>query len=181
MSNPVALKYAQALFQSASEAKQTDAIGNELRGFAAGLAADKELFQFFSSPLVSPDVKSEMLKDASQKLKFSPLFASFLETVASKRRLEAIPDIAESYTAMMKQAEGITQGSVRSAAELTSSQQSELTALIEKVTNQKVELEFNVDQELIGGLHAEVGGWSFDDSITSHISRLKDELKRRAH
>ena len=52
---------------------------------------------------------------------------------------------------------------------------------ISKATNKKVILTYVEDPTVIGGLIAEAGGYRFDDTLTTHLIKLKDELNRRTH
>jgi F-type H+-transporting ATPase subunit delta len=56
-----------------------------------------------------------------------------------------------------------------------------LEQTIAGVTKKKVILNFTEDKKLMGGLVAQVGGWSFDDSLQSHLTRLTEDLNRRTH
>jgi F-type H+-transporting ATPase subunit delta len=56
-----------------------------------------------------------------------------------------------------------------------------LETRISKVTGKKVILEYKTDESLLGGLVAEVGSLTFDDSLDTQLKLLNEELKRRAH
>ena len=52
---------------------------------------------------------------------------------------------------------------------------------VSAVTKKKVILNFTVDPKLLGGMTAQVGGWTFDDSLETHLTRLSEDLNRRSH
>ena len=59
-------------------------------------------------------------------------------------------------------------------------QRQQIEATVEKVLKKKVIMTYKVDPSVIGGLVAQAGSYTFDDSLNSHLQRLNDELKRRA-
>jgi F-type H+-transporting ATPase subunit delta len=52
---------------------------------------------------------------------------------------------------------------------------------VAQVTGKKVILEYKEDASLLGGLIAEVGSLTFDDSLETQLRTMNEELKRRAH
>jgi F-type H+-transporting ATPase subunit delta len=47
--------------------------------------------------------------------------------------------------------------------------------------NKKIILTYKEDPTLLGGVVAQVGGWTFDDSIETHLIKMNEELNRRAN
>jgi uncharacterized protein YbcI len=52
---------------------------------------------------------------------------------------------------------------------------------LEKLTGKKVVLEYHEDKSLIGGLVAQVGSFSFDDSLETQLRLMREDLKRKAN
>ena len=99
----------------------------------------------------------------------------------SKGRVELLPEIALAYEARSDEANGVTRGEVRSSTVLTSEERARIESKVSEVTKKKVILTYKEDPEVIGGLIAEVGGYRFDDTLRSHLKRLKDDINRSAH
>ncbi|MFZ4405339.1 MAG: F0F1 ATP synthase subunit delta, partial [Pseudobdellovibrionaceae bacterium] len=49
--------------------------------------------------------------------------------------------------------------------------------ILSKKLNKKIILTSQKDPSLLGGLVAQVGGWTFDDSLKAHLSKLEEILK----
>jgi F-type H+-transporting ATPase subunit delta len=64
-------------------------------------------------------------------------------------------------------------------ARLAQESRTKIEDIVTKVTRKKVILSFVEDAKLIGGTVAQVGGWTFDDSLESHLRRLNEDLNRR--
>jgi F-type H+-transporting ATPase subunit delta len=76
---------------------------------------------------------------------------------------------------------GVTRGNVRSAATLSPESRQQIEDTVTKVTKKKVILNFTEDPKLLGGMVAQVGGWTFDDSLETHLTRMSEDLNRRTH
>jgi len=75
----------------------------------------------------------------------------------------------------------VTRGTVKSASVLPPESRSRIEKRVSEVTGKKVILTYTQDATVIGGLIAEVGGYLFDDTLKSHLQRIKDDLNRRDH
>jgi F-type H+-transporting ATPase subunit delta len=177
----VAKRYAKALFDIANESKKHSEIFDQLRAFAEALSKDKTVLNFFISPLTQPEAKEKSLKAALQAQGISPEFSAFVLLLFRKNRLSQFPQIAEAFQGLSDEANKVTRGEVSSAYALSQEENKQLEEIVSKVTQKKVILTYKQDAHLIGGLRAQVGSYSFDDSIETHLNRLKDELKRRAN
>ena len=86
-----------------------------------------------------------------------------------------------AYRNQMDSHAGVIRGNVKTAHGLGNSEQKEVTELLGKLTNSEVILDFGEDEDLVAGLTAQVGSLTIDDSIRSHLTKMRDELNRSAH
>ena len=180
MISEVSRRYAKALYESSKSAKNTDRVFSELRAISEAINGDPVVQDFFNSPLVTPDQKITTIKNSLSN-KISSEVYNFLILLAEKNRLGVFSDILASYEHISDEDHGVTRGTVRSATTLTPEAQARIEEIVNTVTKRKVILNFSVDPKVLGGMVAQVGGWTFDDSLESHLTRLNDELKRRAN
>jgi F-type H+-transporting ATPase subunit delta len=180
MISEVSRRYAKALYENSKATKTTDKVFAELRVLAESIKTDATVREYFSSPLVTPDQKINALENALTG-KLSEEVLNFLLLLAEKNRLEVFSDILLAYEQISDEDHGVTRGTVRSATALTPDAQSRIEEIVNTVTKRKVILNFTVDPKILGGMVAQVGGWTFDDSLESHLTRLNEELKRSAH
>jgi F-type H+-transporting ATPase subunit delta len=99
--------------------------------------------------------------------------------LVQKKRAELLPEIAESYQAMVDEAKNISHGNVISAVEMTDDLKANVQKVLEKLTGKKVKLTTNVDPSIIGGIIAKVGDLVLDGSIKTQLAGLKDSIKGR--
>lgn len=167
-------RYAKALFEVSEAAKNSDVVLGDLRALGEAVSKSAEVKAFLLSPIVSQTEKSKIF--APLKGKFSEPVENLLNVLNENDRLAYAGEIAEAFEALIDEKNGVTRGVVRSAATLDPDQRKSLEETVRKVTGKQVILKFDVDPTLMGGLVATVGGWTFDDSLTSHLTSLKEGL-----
>jgi F-type H+-transporting ATPase subunit delta len=176
----VSKKYAKALYLLASEKKNESSILEELKSINAALQGDSQLKSFVDSPIIPAEKKSQLFsKILTQKSSLE--VANFIGLLAEKGRLSLLPEITESFQLNIDNGAGVTRGTIKAAAALSREVIQDLESKISKVINKKVILTFKEDHQLIGGVVVQAGGWTFDDSIESHLKRLGEDLNRRAN
>jgi len=176
----LAKRYAKPLFELASTPAQQEKILGELRALGAALGRDQDIFGFFSSPMVTPDDRVAILKKAVENSGASEEVLNLLYLLANNGRLSLLNDVVESYQTLVDEKNGLIRGVVRSASELGPAERQKIEQTVERVLSKRVILTYKIDPTVIGGLVAQAGSFTFDDSLDSHLTRLNDELKRRA-
>lgn len=177
MISAVAIRYAKALFAVTEASQQSDSVLNEMRALADSVGGKGEIKAYFASPVVAASEKDKVL--TSLKGKLSQPVEQLLQIMNEKDRFSVISDVAGAFESLIDQKHGVTRGTVRSAAVLDPEQRKNLEETVRKVTGKQVILQFEVDPSLMGGLVAKVGGWTFDDSLTTHLTSLKEGLTRQ--
>ncbi len=177
----VSSRYAKALFDIATEKDHRKKIYNELKSVSAALKKDPSVSRFMSSQTVRPEQKKEVLKKALDVASSDSDLKSFVLLLAEKGRLNLLEEVIFSFQRATDDAFGVTRGSVRSAQPLSEEEQKAVEDKIIQVTGKKVILHYECDPRVVGGLIAEVGGYVFDDTIVTHLRKLKEDINRRAH
>lgn len=175
----VAARYAKALFALTKENGNQDDCYAQLKFLSEAIEQDSEIMNFLTSPLV-PNENKEKIFNEGLNGKFSGETKSFLLLLAKKGRVQLIPQIVLAFQDLIDEDNGVTRGTVRAAAPLAEQERKTLEEAVSRHTGKQVILTFKEDKTLIGGVVAQVGSYTFDDSITSHLTRLNEELNRRA-
>lgn len=177
----VSSRYAQALFELSGEVGNRDKVFSDIRSIGAMIAQNEDIREFLSSKMIQSEEKKKILEQAFKNNGACKEVENFVFTLAQKGRVELLPEIALAYEARSDEANGVTRGEVRSSTVLTSEERARIESKVSEVTKKKVILTYKEDPEVIGGLIAEVGGYRFDDTLRSHLKRLKDDINRSAH
>lgn len=176
----VSKRYAKAVYEMAKANGTVEKVLNEIRAIKQVLETDKAIHDFFSTPMVAPEQKTAAIKAAfSGKLSIETV--NTLTLLAEKNRLLIFEDLVSAFEMISDLDHGVMRGQVRSAATLSPESRKNIEDIVAKVTKQKVILNFTEDKSLLGGMVAQVGGWTFDDSLESHLKRINEDLNRRAN
>lgn len=181
VTSEVSKRYAKALLAATKQKGQHTKAYSELQALAQGFKADEATRAYFENPMVNSDKKVSAVKSALAGKGISEEVLNTVLLLAAKGRLAAIDQVAQAFQDFLDIEEGITRGVVRSAQALSAEAQKEIEANISKVLNKKIVLTYEQDPKLLGGIVAQVGGWTFDDSIDTHLKKLNEELNRRAN
>ncbi len=177
----VARRYAKALVAVAKQKGQADRVQKEVAAVASAFKADAQIQGYFENPLITPEQKKAVIQNTFGGKGLLEEVFNLLLLLAEKNRIGGFEEIAAAYQEQMDVEQGITRGSVKSAKALSDEAKKDLESRINKILNKKIILTYKEDPTLLGGVVAEVGGWTFDDSIETHLIKLNEELNRRAN
>lgn len=180
MISETARRYASALYELAKETKNLERVFSELRVLKQIFENDAGVQEFINSPIVASQQKIEALKGALSG-KASQEVTNTLLLLAEKNRLPVFTQLVDAFQEISDKDHGVTRGHVRSATPLSQEARQKIEDTVTKVTKKKVILNFSEDPSLLGGMIAQVGGWTFDDSLETHLTRLSEELNRSTH
>ncbi len=168
----IARPYAEALFKSA-KADLTGA-ADWLEQFA-GIAANAQLLQFAGNPKVTDaQVFDVFVGIAKGSLPDSA--KNFLRIVIENGRLDALPEIASQFRALVNAQGGSSDAVVYSAFAIDEKALSELTAVLAKRFGRKLNVTMQLDDSLIGGVRVVVGDEVLDTSVRARLDQMKIAL-----
>ena len=179
--NEVSRRYAKALLSVVKQKGIHAKAFAELQGVSDAFQKDSAISAYFENPMISSTQKVAAVKSAFQGKGLSEEVFNTLVLLAEKNRIQFLPEIVLAFQSYLDVEEGVTRGTVRSAQPLSAEAQKELEQKVAKVLNKKIVLTYQQDPKLLGGIVAQVGGWTFDDSIETHLTKLNEELNRRAN
>ena len=178
-SSELAKRYAKALYELADENKSLDAVFSQLRTLSDTFAKDAAISEFLTSPLVKADERAAALTAAFNGKGLSTEVVDVLLLLAKNDRFALFGELVTAFEQQADAANNVCRGVVRSATVLGQAERQRVEDTVEDVLKKKVIMTYKVDPTVIGGLVAQVGSYTFDDSIDSHLKRMNEELKRR--
>lgn len=177
----IATRYARALYNLSKEKHEQDAVFSQMRVMEEAFRHDKEVAEFVHSPVIRPADKVKAMEKLVAAVGLSDVLKNFVLLLAKKNRLPIFTDVVTAFQTISDEAHGVTRGVVRSAAVLGPEDRKRVEEIVSRATKKQVILTYKEDPTLLGGLVAEVGSYTFDDSLTSHLKRIKEQLTRSAH
>ena len=145
----VGSRYAQALFDLASDQKQVAAVEADLKSLKAAIADSKDLRTLLGSPTFSAD-----------------------------DRAAALSQVIEGFARLSAAARGAVSAEVTTALPLSAAQAKGVQAALRQALGKDPEITTRVDPALLGGIKVKVGSRLFDASLKSKLDSLKFALKR---
>jgi F-type H+-transporting ATPase subunit delta len=168
-----ARRYAEAAFAVATEANAVEAWHDDLRR-AAAIVSDEELSRLLQNPAIPYEQRREALErslgDVADGIRNLTLL------LLQRRRLELLPAVAEHVHRLVNARDGVVEGVVTSAAPLHEDEERELRAKLEPIAGGRLELRYEVDPSLLGGVVVRLGDRLLDGSVRGRLERLRDRL-----
>jgi F-type H+-transporting ATPase subunit delta len=173
----IAGRYASALFDLASEARQTAAVGKDLSRFDALVAGSADLSRLVKSPAFSSSDQVAAVSAVLTKARIGGLAGNFIRLVASKRRLFVIRDMVSAYHALADVRAGVVKADVVVAEKLSDKNRKAVLEALKGVTGKNVSISEKVDPSIIGGLIVKLGSRMVDSSVRTKLNSLKVAMK----
>ncbi|NJL23951.1 MAG: ATP synthase F1 subunit delta [Calothrix sp. SM1_5_4] len=169
------------MYGLAKEKGEDDTVFEQMRAMDQAFRADEAIVEFMESPLYRPTDKVKAIEALLSKVQVTETLKSFLLLLTKKNRLPLFSEVVVAYQMIADEAHGVTRGTVRSAAVLAPEERKRIEELVSRATKKQVILTYKEDPALLGGLVAEVGSFTFDDSLISHLKRINEQLTRSVH
>lgn len=172
----VARRYASALADVVMKNGETDTVKSELLQWSAMIDSNSSLREAMSNPSIAQASKAKVLENLIGKTKPSRTTSNFLRVLLRNDRLPELTPINERFVTEVEERSGIISAEVISARELPAAERSDLRSKLEKLTGKSVNLNFSIDQNIIGGMVTRVGSTVYDSSVKTQLENLKEQL-----
>ena len=172
----IAKRYATALLELGSETGQLDALVDELQRAAAAYEASSELRAALADPLIAIQAKQQILSEVADRLGLGPASRNTLSLLLDRRRIRALPAIAQRLREMADDKRGILRAEVLTAMPLPEEYFTQLQQQLERVTGRRIALDRKLDPSLICGVVARVGDTVYDGSLLARLRKMKETM-----
>jgi F-type H+-transporting ATPase subunit delta len=171
----ISVRYSKALFQSALEMKLLDEVNEDML-LISEICKVPETREFLHSPIIVPSKKTEIFHNILGK-NVQKITLSLIDLVVKNGRETYIPAIARVFIHETMKYKGITKSVLTTAVKVDDKVKKQISDLIAKLFNTKVDLEEIVDAEIIGGFVLRIDDNLIDASIKNKLRKIKKELK----
>lgn len=170
------LQYATALADIALEQGAAEPVRKQLAEFGAAYAESAELRNILANPAVAPTAKHGVIEKLVAQLGASRIVRNFLFVVVDNQRTQLVPEILQSFEAVLRQRQGVAEAEVSSAAELTAPQKTQLQQTLERLTGKKIQANYSLDPALLGGVLVRIGDTIYDGSVRNRLNQMRARL-----
>ena len=172
----IARRYATALADVVLKNGDVETVKSELTSWNEMMASSGELLEAFRNPAIAHLSKEKVLESLLEKAKPSKTTANFLRVLLKNGRLTELSQINTRFESVLAERSGEVTAQVVSARSLGESEKSELKTNLEKLTGKKVKLNFETNEDIIGGVVASVGSTVYDGSVKTQLENLKQQM-----
>jgi ATP synthase F1 delta subunit len=170
--------YGEALYEAAADLGKTDEFVAAVRMIADSFKKQPEFFLLLRMPSISPRERKEIAAKVFAGRVPQELL-NFLYVLMDKRRVGSFEGVARAFEKKANAAEGVMQGTIESAVELTKDRIARFEEETGKLLRGNVKLEAIVNPNLIGGVRIYINGKLIDASVRSKLDDLRDKIMSR--
>lgn len=176
---PIARRYAEALFEVAKEHGRIDEVAASLKAFVQILEDTPEVGQFLRSfRVTSSDKVAVIRKVFSGKIADEVLNA--ISLLLGHRRDDLFIDMLKAYQEIVREDRNILIVEIVTAEPLSSTLKSEIIQALEETLGKTIELSTSVDDSVIGGLKIRIQNKVYDGTIARQLEKLKQQLTKQS-
>ena len=169
-------RYGLALFEVANESSEIETIENDTKDLLEIYNSNKDLENFVNNPTHSFSNQLKVINNISEKMKFSKILKNFLSVLVTKRRIFFLKKIILSFLKLCSIRKGELSATLISSKKLTSDEIINISNELSKTIGSKINFNYQVDQNLIGGLKIQLGSLMIDTSIKNKLQKYQKAM-----
>jgi ATP synthase F1 delta subunit len=167
--------YGLALYEAASELGKTDEFLGAARVIRDVFKEQPDFFLLLRTPSIAPSERKKLAAEVFDG-RVPPELVNFIYVLMDKRRVGQFAGIVGVFEKKADAEEGVLEGRIESATELTKEQLARFENETGKLLRKNVRLKSEVDARLIGGVRIYIDGKLIDASIRRKLDELKEKI-----
>lgn len=170
----ISVRYAKAVFQSASEQQVLDRVYEDMEVLTS--TCKLEEFQYMLVvPTLQPSQKIKVLRSIFEK-HVTKITMSLIDLVAKNKRETYLPGIARNFMDLYRKEKRIRAATLVTAQAVDEAAMEAIRELIRKAYDSEVELSSSVNEDVIGGFVLTIEDKQYDASVASNLRKIKKQL-----
>lgn len=171
----VAKRYAEALFQLASETHSIAEVSADLHELTKAIEATPALLELLNAPKISSAKKKAMLAEILANA--NSAVVNTVQLLVDKQRIQDVTTVAREFQNLATAAQGAAEATVYSTRALTESEQAEISAAFAKLVGKStLAIQNIIEPSILGGIRVQIGNYIYDSTIASKLEGLKRTL-----
>ena len=177
MAKLVSKTYGDALFAVALEESRMDEFFEAAKAVADILRTNEDFGKLMNHPKIMKEDKVKIVEETFGK-KIPAEMVGIMVLMVTKGRANEMLPVLDYFVDLVKEEKKIGKADVTTAVELTKVQKENVEKKLLETTNyESFEMNYAVDESLIGGMIIRIGDRVVDSSIKTKISNLSRELR----
>ncbi|MGF7057708.1 F0F1 ATP synthase subunit delta [Brassicibacter mesophilus] len=175
MAKLIGKRYAEALFEAATELDKLDQFKQEIKAVSDVFENEPQLKTIFEHPKLSKNEKKDIIKSIFGG-KVSQEILNLCYIVVDKSREKHMKDISEQYIKLSNKKMGIVEAQAVTAVPMDEEEKLKLQSKLSEKLGKKVLLSNIVDEKLMGGVLVKIEDKVIDSSIKGRLEDIYKNL-----
>ena len=164
------------MYELANENSELEVVETNVNELLTIYSTSNELKNFIKNPTQSQSIQLEILNKISMHMNLSKIIKNFLGVLVSKRRIFFIKKIFKNFLSLVSKQRGELKASLVSSKNLTSEELKSLSTDLSKTMGAPIAIDYEVDENLIGGLKMQIGSLMIDTSIKNKLKKYEKKM-----
>ncbi|MBR6148153.1 MAG: ATP synthase F1 subunit delta [Lachnospiraceae bacterium] len=178
MAKLISKTYGDALLEIAKEEKKVDLLLEEVTAVMAILKDNPDFSKLMNNPRISVDEKQTVMSNVFEG-RISNELMGFFSMIVNKGRYDHIDEIFTYFQDEVKKIKGIGVAYVTTPLELSDAQKKNVEKkLLETAGFKQMEMHYDIDSELVGGMRIRIGDRVVDSSIHTKILKMQQDMMK---
>ena len=178
MAKLVSKTYGDALFELALEEDRVDDYFAEVQMLQSVLGSNPDFLRLMNHPKIDKEEKEKVMESV-MKGRVSPELAGLFKLIVTNNRHNDIFDILDYFVRQVKEYKRIGSADVSTPMPLTDAQKAAVEKkLLDTTKYASMEVNYDVDPTLIGGMVIRIGDKVVDSSVRTKLGELTKDLKK---
>lgn len=169
----LARRYAKALFELALAQKALDEVESDLNALCGLVVSSSELQKLLKNPIVARKDHAAVMAAILDKAGAHDTTKKFVRLLAMGRRVGAVQEIVDAYTALLRNYRGEVVATVITATPVAVKKIDKIEKQLGKALDRKVIVKVKEDEKILGGAIIRVGSRMLDASLLEKINRIE--------
>jgi len=171
----IAKRYARAALETAEKSSLLEVFSSDFAFIRSTIESSRELKLLFKNPVTHKDKKLSIVEQLFSK-RISKESINFLNFLIRKGRDSIILEILDSFKEIYNEYLGLLEVKIIGFNPLSEEQRSKIKESLERITSKKVNLSFELDKKIMGGLIIQINDTMLDSSVKRRLELLKEHM-----
>ena len=175
-SNSTSKSYAIALYELSRENSELDKVEEGMKSLNKLLNDSADFKEMLLSPIVAKEDKKNVIFTIADQNNFSQILKKFLGFIAIKNRLFFLGKIIGSFISLVSTSKGELKAKLVSSKKLSIEEKKNIQLELSKDFKSPLNIDYEYDPDLVGGLIIQVGSVMVDTSIKTKLKKLEKSM-----
>jgi F-type H+-transporting ATPase subunit delta len=172
----VARRYAAALADVVLKQGNAREVQSELQAWEEMMTANPQLLEVFRNPTIPYQDKRRVLDTLIARARPMQTTANVLQVLLQNARLADLSAVNRAFARVLDERAGMITARVTTAHSISTQIQDSLRQRLSDITKKGVNLNFHVDESIIGGIITQIGSTVYDGSVRNQLQLAKEQM-----